>query len=120
MTTRTDFESYLRGPAYILDEEAECLSFYASKSPENKPIIEIGVGYGGSTVTLLCNAPLSCGVYSVDPFVEDSMGDWKASATEALDGVDRAVKKLMTEKDADESLIRWKLFPMTSDNFFEK
>lgn len=119
MTTRTDFENYLRGPAYILDNEAEVLSLYASKSPKNKAIIEIGVGYGGSTVALLCNAPLSCNIYSIDPFVKDSMGDWKASEIEAIDGVDRAVRNLIPEI-ADESLSRWRLHPITSDDFFEK
>lgn len=118
MTTRTDFESYLRGPAYILDNEAETLSLYAKKSPANKPIIEIGVGYGGSTTVLLCNAPLSCDIYSVDPFVKDSMGDWQASKVEAVDGVGRAVRNLIP-KTAEKSLSRWRLHSVTSDNFFE-
>lgn len=116
MTKRLDFERTLRGPAYILDDEAECLSGYAQNARGNA--IEIGCGYGGSTTVLLINMPLEYTVTSIDPFITDSMGNWKASEEETRDGVARSVMNLMTEENAIKSLKRWTLNPIYSHDAF--
>ncbi len=116
MTTRTDFESYLRGPAYILDDEADCLTKYAKICKGDA--VEIGTGFGGSTTVLLINVPLKYKITSIDPFIRDSMGNWKASEEEALDGVARAVKKLMDPEISQKAIDRWTLKPIYSHDAF--
>ena len=108
MITRTDFETYLGGPAFIIDCECETLGKYAEMA--TGPVIEIGTGFGGSTVVLLCHTPLSERVISIDPFVIDSMGEWRANASDCVAGVTRAVNALRTTKH----YLRWCLYPHPS------
>lgn len=55
-------------PGFNNKQHLDALEKYASKIPEGSKVLEIGVGWGGSTWSLLDSLPKGCELYSCDTF----------------------------------------------------
>ena len=78
--------------AFIHPDEIEPLQRYAAQAA--KTIVEIGTAYGACASLMLAAAPRRVTVHSLDPFVRDSHGKWRASATQAQAHVTNAAAAL--------------------------
>jgi MMP 1-O-methyltransferase len=79
-STVAALEELLGGVAYLTDEEVMALRRYAAHAVHT--VVEIGAAFGASSSLLVSSVPEGTRVYSLDPFVIDSMGT--SSATEAV------------------------------------
>ena len=70
--------------------ELEIPYLFRKAAEADGPIVEIGAAYGGSTTVLLLGKPRGVRVVSVDSFVGDSMGGFRATAVECRAAVRQA------------------------------
>lgn len=105
LTTRRGLQVLLGAPALINDEEVVVLQKYAQLARET--IVEIGAAYGGSALLFLLSKKKSAQVYSIDPFVQDSMGNFQATRKLCFSHVTRA----LTDTGLDDRIKQWELLP---------
>ncbi len=67
----------MKDEAYLNDPEIPLLARYAGKAPE--AIAEIGCAFGASSIVFLTHCGDDVTVYSMDPFVVDSMAPFQAT-----------------------------------------
>jgi len=77
MTTRREVHLLLGSPVLLADAEVPALQKYAQRVQTT--IVEIGAAYGGSSLLFLLNKKDSARLYSIDPFVVDSMDTFQAT-----------------------------------------
>ncbi len=77
MSTRRETHVLLGSPVLLADAEVVALQAYAHKA--DSTIVEIGCAYGGSSLLFLLNKKDHVKVYSIDPFVVDSMDTFQAT-----------------------------------------
>jgi predicted O-methyltransferase YrrM len=100
---RSTLERLLGADVYMAEEEIPVFAEIARKSKGR--CVEIGAAFGGSTALLLLNLPPGSELHSVDPFVTDSMVDFRASADVCVRNVVRAVGSV----GASEAIVHWEL-----------
>lgn len=105
LTTQKELQKLLGAPALINDLEVPVLQEYAQLASD--VIVEIGVAYGGSALLFMLGKKPQARVYSVDPFVKDSMGNFRATRELCSRHVTRALKGV----GLDEGVGRWVLLP---------
>jgi predicted O-methyltransferase YrrM len=98
-----ELQRVLEAPVFLADEEITALSRYASEARGS--IVEIGAAFGASSSVLLTAKPEKCRLYSIDPFVVDSMSQWSASERECRAGVGR----VLAAAGKSEELKNWRL-----------
>ena len=101
--TKDELASILDKPFWLHEYEVPYLARCAASSPNT--IVEIGSAFGGSTVVFLTNKQPSAHVYSIDPFVPDSTGRFRATRRECV----RAVKKALKRTRYTSTLGQWTL-----------
>ncbi|MBI4160524.1 MAG: class I SAM-dependent methyltransferase [Candidatus Yanofskybacteria bacterium] len=89
VTSRRELQTLLGAPGLINDQEVSVLQKYASQAPSI--IVEIGPAYGGSSLLFLLGKQLGTHLYSIDPFVTDSKGDFRATRELCYKYVSRAL-----------------------------
>ena len=91
-----------RSIVFLDDKEIPALFSYGQNA---KTLVEIGAAFGASSSVLLASMPLNARLFSIDPFIVDSMGTWNASEKECK----RSVSRLLKAVDKEEALERWSL-----------
>src|SRR5262249_35635796 len=86
---RRTLEGLLGADVYMAEEEIPVFAEIPGKSRGR--CVEIGAAFGGSTALLLLTLPSASELHSVDPFVTDSMADFRASADGCVRNVVRAL-----------------------------
>jgi len=82
----------ITGSIVFLDnKEIPALFKYGKKA---KVLVEIGAAFGGSSSILLSSMSSDAHLFSIDPFVEDSMGPWSATKERCTQSVSRLLKAL--------------------------
>ncbi len=76
--------------AYLNDPEIPLLARYAAQAPES--IAEIGCAFGASSIVFLCHCSANVTVYSMDPFVVDSMAPFQATKKKCEENVKTALR----------------------------
>lgn len=100
---KADLKHHLGAPAHIAEEEIPVFARYASLATDT--LVEIGAAHGASAVLMLANAQASAAIHSIDPFIPDSMGSFRASPSECRRNVSRALKSMRIPHAID----RWHL-----------
>ena len=77
MSTRREAHVLLGSPVLLADAEVVALQAYARKA--DTTIVEIGCAYGGSSLLFLLGKKDQTRLYSIDPFVVDSMDTFQAT-----------------------------------------
>ena len=108
LRTRRSLQLLLDAPALINDPEISVLQKYACGAPST--IVEIGAAYGGSSFLFLRNLQPHAHLFSIDPFVVDSMGDFQATQKLCTQRVTRA----LNDCGIGERLNQWTLIPKYS------
>lgn len=91
-------------PFWLHRQEIPYLAKYAASA--RRAIVEIGCAYGGSTVVFLLNKEPTARVYSIDPFVPDTQGEFCANERECRQAVGKALEHMKrTELVKDWTLI---------------
>ena len=85
--TREELERELGATVYIHSDEIEPIARYAAEAA--RVIVEIGTAYGATAALMLKHAPKRAHLTSIDPFVTDSHGGWRASLEAARSTVER-------------------------------
>ncbi len=118
ITNRFELKSLLGAPALLVDPEVIALGEFARKA-ENV-IVEIGAAYGASSLVFLVNKKEHTKLYSIDPFIVDSMGPFQATKEKCERGVKTGLADIGLSTQAD----RWHLISDYSynvvNNFKEK
>lgn len=110
LATRRELQALLAAPALINDPEIAVFEKYAPIA--QKTIVEIGAAYGGSSLLFLMNKKNGVKVFSIDPFVKDSMGDFQATEKKCFSHVSRALRRI----GLGERVRNWILIPEFSFN----
>jgi predicted O-methyltransferase YrrM len=106
--TKAVLSSALKEVPFIHEAEIPVLCGYASGARQE--IVEIGTGFGGSTVLWLLYSQAR--VSTIDPFVQDSQGTWCATYERAHGAILRALSELAGNTRALERLV---MYCMPSD-----
>ena len=77
MVTRREVSLLLGSPVLLVDAEVVALQKYGQRA--HSAIVEIGAAYGGSSLLFLLSKKEYTKVYSIDPFVVDSMDTFQAT-----------------------------------------
>jgi predicted O-methyltransferase YrrM len=88
---------------WLQKDEIQFLSRYAHEAKGT--IVEIGSAFGGSSTVFLLNKAKNTKLYSIDPFVKDSMGGFQASKY----ACHKAVSDALSKKNKKEALKDWNL-----------
>lgn len=75
--TRQDLQDLLGLPVLLDSSEVPFLQKYAGRA--DRTIVEIGAAYGGSSLNFLLSKKPGAELFSIDPFVVDSMGPFQAT-----------------------------------------
>lgn len=105
LTTRHELQLILGVPALINDPEIVLLQKYARIVSENA--VEIGSAFGGSSFLFLFQLPRSAHLFSIDPFIVDSMGEFQATYELCYQHVTRA----LTDFGLEQKKTQWTLLP---------
>lgn len=105
LKTRKELVALLGAPALLLDDEVGAIQRYAARIGDT--MVEIGVAFGGSSLLFLLAKQPRAQLYSIDPFIQDSMGGFQASENECRRKVVRALSDINLRDRADE----WTLVP---------
>ena len=108
LNTRRSLQLLLDAPALINDPEVLVLQRYGRTAPQT--IVEIGAAYGGSSLLFLYIIQPHAHLFSIDPFVVDSMGDFQATQKLCTQRVTHA----LTDCGIGERLAQWTLIPKYS------
>jgi predicted O-methyltransferase YrrM len=100
----------MRNEVYINDPEFPLLAKYSGQA--TTAIAEIGCAYGASSVVFLAHCSPHVQVYSIDPFVTDSMSEFQATAEKC----DRNVRTALRFLGREEKYGQWRLIPDYSYN----
>ena len=95
---------------FLTDSEVRSLQKYAKKTKGS--ILEIGAAYGASSSLLLAHSSENKKVFSIDPFIKDSEGLFKATANKCKKNVNRFLKNVNLEKKYK----NWQLIEKYSDD----
>lgn len=106
--SHSDLNAALNAPAFIDPLEIPVLCKYAADA---RRIVEIGAAWGASAVLLLLAMPDGAHLSSVDPFVPDSYGGWRATYPECIQSVYNALATF----GALNRFKGWSLIPQTSE-----
>jgi len=112
--TKAEFSEIFDYPFYLHESEIPFLSKYAYYA--NDAMVEIGCAFGGSTTIFLLNKKDNVKVYSIDPFVKDSKGDFIVNKSICK----KVIKKALSKKGCKERINDWKLFADYSQNVVKK
>lgn len=106
---KLELKKYLEVPIFIAEEEIPVFCHYTSLA--RNTLVDIGAGWGTSAFLMLVNAPNDSLVFSIDPFIGDTIKPWK-KATEKMcrENVHRALVAI----GKINALSRWKLFAIAS------
>jgi len=88
---------------YLADPEIALLARYAKQA--DKTIVEIGAAFVASSSILALHAGPGVTVHSIDPFVMDSMGEFRATQERCSASVERVLRAF----DKKSALVRWQL-----------
>lgn len=88
---RDELEQIIGHPAYIHPTEIPLLLRYVEGMTRG---VEIGTAYGAMTALILAYMPDKAKLDSIDPFVYDSNGNWKASPEQARESVRRVLEHI--------------------------
>jgi predicted O-methyltransferase YrrM len=92
MITRDALETAMvNGRAFIHPSEIEPFCRHAARA---YTLIEIGTGFGACACLMLLSAPARARVHSIDPFLPDTFGTWRATAAQARQHVQNAAQAL--------------------------
>ncbi|MGA3150561.1 MAG: class I SAM-dependent methyltransferase [Candidatus Saccharimonadales bacterium] len=81
-----------------------------------KTLVEIGAAFGGSSSIFLAGMPKGGHLFSIDPFVEDSIGPWSATEEKCRQSVSRLLRVLNKE----DALKNWSLLVKPSYDAVKK
>jgi len=101
--TRQELQDLLGLPVLLDSSEVPFLQKYGGLA--KKTIVEIGAAYGGSSLNFLLSKNPDTLLYSIDPFVVDSMGQFQATRELCFEHVVKALRDCAVPQRADE----WKL-----------
>ncbi len=87
--TRKDLQDLLGLPVLLDTTEVPLLQAYAEKA--QRVIVEIGAAYGGSSLNFLLSKNPHVRVYSIDPFIVDSMASFQATKEKCVTHVSKAL-----------------------------
>ncbi|MES2060068.1 MAG: class I SAM-dependent methyltransferase [Patescibacteria group bacterium] len=108
--SRAELRLLLMAPAFLRDDEIIALGKYAGFA--NSAIVEIGAAFGASSLVFMLNKNSEASLYSIDPFVKDSMASFQASEELCRRGVSKALADL----HAENPLSKWQIIPDYSYN----
>jgi hypothetical protein len=111
--TKQDLTSIFPSPFWLGEHEIPFLAKQAANA--KKTIVELGCAYGGSTTIFLLNKLPSAHVYSIDPFVPDSIGSFRASERDCR----FSVKTALHNAKKSDLINDWTLICDYSDNVFQ-
>ncbi len=77
LQNRARLVAILDAPVLLQDTEIVLLAKYAAGAGET--VVEIGAAYGGSSLLMLAHLGKDAHLYSIDPFVQDSMAAFQAT-----------------------------------------
>jgi predicted O-methyltransferase YrrM len=112
--TKKDLTAIFPSPFWLAETEIPYLAKQAATARDT--IVEIGCAYGGSTTVFLLNKPPSAHVYSIDPFVPDSGGSFRANERDCR----LAVKTTLDRVKKSNLINDWTLICDYSYNVFQK
>lgn len=113
-TSKEELSLIFDKPFWLQEDEVPFLSRYAGLA--DKTIVEIGCAYGGSSTVFLLNKKTQTEVYSIDPFVKDSMGGFKAGRRACY----KAVSVALSKKNKNDVLKSWNLLNDYSYNIAQR
>ena len=113
-TSRKELQELLGAPALLDDLEIPVIQRYAESAFNN--IVEIGCAYGGSSLLFLLTKRDEASVYSIDPFIRDSMGNFQATRKLCFGHFSRALKLIGREN----RLKTWELISGYSYNVIKR
>jgi len=113
LTSRRELQDLLGAPVLLHDLEVLALQKYAARATER--IIEIGAAYGASSLLFILAKKDLVKVFSIDPFIQDSMGKFQASR----DGCYKNVTRALVASGLDSRVKDWSLVPDYSYNFIK-
>lgn len=105
--SRSTLRALLDAPVLLRDREIDLLAKYAANSDT---VVEIGSAYGGSSLLMLVHLQHGARLFSIDPFVVDSMASFNATE----EGCRAAVGRALRDLGAPERLEQWALLPTYS------
>ncbi len=108
LQNRSHLVAILDAPVLLHDAEIVLLAKYAAGAEGT--VVEIGAAYGGSALAMLVSLRGNTQLYSIDPFVQDSMAEFQATESGCKHSVIRAVTQLGWPERAK----RWTLIPSYS------
>lgn len=100
--------------AYLDNAEVPLLSKYAQRATSS--VAEIGSAYGGSSALFLSCIDEAVTLYSIDPFIQDSMGQLHATKEKCQ----KNVEKVLTTLQKETKLKQWVLYNDFSYNIVKK
>ena len=88
--SKEELTAIFRKPFWLARQEIP----YLARCPASarRTIVEIGCAYGGSTVELLLNKKPTACVYSIDPFLRDTLGGFCTNERECRQAVREALE----------------------------
>jgi len=104
----------MEGHAYLQNSEIPLLARYARLA--TKTIVEIGAAYGASSSIFLLHSNKDTGVYSIDPFITDSMTPFRATKEKC----EKNVRRILSTFKKLNRLSSWHLITDYSYNVSKK
>jgi len=108
LQNRARLVAVLDAPVLLQDAEIALLARYAAGA--KKTVVEIGAAYGGSSLIMLTHLQGGARLYSLDPFIQDSMGQFQATESTCRRCVKNAIVALGDPKRTEQ----WTLIPQYS------
>jgi predicted O-methyltransferase YrrM len=100
---RYELSLLMRDEIFLADSEIALLARYATQA--EKTIVEIGAAFGASSSILALHSGPGVTVHSIDPFVTDSIGTFRATEERCSANVEQVLRAF----DKKSALVRWKL-----------